>query len=286
MQTLHHISALRSAASDWRAHADSIAFVPTMGNLHEGHLRLVEQARARARRVVVSIFVNPLQFGPHEDYLSYPRTLAEDSLQLAERNVDILFAPDERELYPSGVHGLTRVEVPELSQVLCGAHRPGHFTGVTTVVNMLLNIVHPDVALFGEKDYQQLLIIRRMVADLHMAVDIVGVATVRDPDGLAMSSRNQYLSPEQRRRAPRLYEALRQAAAMLQENPGSRTAVERRGLAQLEAAGFRPEYFAVRDAATLTPPSRQTAALVVLAAAWLGGARLIDNIVVQSEAHE
>ncbi len=195
-------AALERALAPWRE--AGIAFVPTMGNLHDGHLALVARARELAPRVVVSIFVNPLQFGPQEDYAAYPRTLEEDRARLAEAGVDLLFAPTVEVMYPRPLTEVTRVHVPGLSQILCGAARPGHFDGVATVVARLFNLVRPRHAVFGEKDYQQLMIIRRMVADLAFPIEIHGVPTVREPDGLAMSSRNRYLSPSERARAPRL----------------------------------------------------------------------------------
>ncbi len=208
MQTVHTIAELRAQVAVWKRAGERVAFVPTMGNLHRGHIHLVERARAWASRIVASIFVNPLQFGPNEDFAAYPRTLAEDSRQLAAVGLDLLFAPGVAEVYPRPLEAMTHVTVPELPAVLCGASRPTHFLGVTTVVTKLFNMAQPDVAVFGEKDWQQLVIIRRMAADLDMPVEIVGVPTVREADGLAMSSRNGYLSPEQRAVAPTLYATL------------------------------------------------------------------------------
>ncbi len=281
MLTEHAIKNTRSAVAGWRKRGEYVALVPTMGNLHDGHMELVKQARQRADRVVVSLFVNPLQFGPGEDYEQYPRTLEADGFRLAEAGVDLLFAPEADTLYPphpTWEH--TRVEVPGLSEILCGEGRPGHFRGVATVVSKLFNIVGPDVAYFGEKDYQQLLVIQRLVADLCLPVEVVAVPTVRESDGLALSSRNQYLSDEERQRAPALYAALRAARDRLRGGESDFTAVEAEGWAALEAAGFEPEYFAVRRAADLAVPKYRDRALVVLAAARLGSARLIDNLVV------
>jgi pantoate--beta-alanine ligase len=277
MQTLSGVSGLRSAVREWRSHGELTAFVPTMGNLHGGHVRLVERARQVAQRVVVSIFVNPLQFGRDEDYRTYPRTPAADALRLAELGVDVVFTPDTDEMYPLGVDDSTRVEVPSLAHVLCGAFRPGHFSGVATVVSKLFNIVQPDVALFGEKDYQQLLVIRRMVADLAVPVSITGVATVREADGLAMSSRNAYLSPEQRQLAPLLYQSLLDAGRRVAAGERDYATIEDAALEFLRNSGFRPDYFSVRTAHDLSLPRTDERELVILAAAWLGKTRLIDN---------
>lgn len=282
MQTVKTISALRAELAPWRAKGERIALVPTMGNLHAGHLKLVEIAKKQSKRVVVSIFVNPLQFGPSEDFLSYPRIFHEDSRILAEDSVDMLFAPEVVEMYPEGLDTLTKVEVPGLSDILCGASRPGHFRGVTTVVNKLFNIVQPDLAVFGEKDYQQLLIIRRMVNDLAMPVEIVGVPTVREADGLAMSSRNGYLPADERRRAPQVYQALRAVRNQIMNDKGARdfNAAEHVGLAWLREAGLRPDYLTVRRTQDLGSASTDDRELVILAAAWLGNTRLIDNLQV------
>lgn len=273
------VAELRERLRPWRREGDRIALVPTMGNLHAGHLKLVEEAHARAQRVVVSVFVNPLQFGPHEDFRNYPRTLEADRLKLQSAQAGILFAPSVEEMYPQGQETVTRVTVPDLSAILEGEFRPGHFAGVATVVAKLFNMVRCDVALFGKKDYQQLLVIRRMVEDLWLPVEIVGINTVREADGLAMSSRNQYLTDAERREAPLLHRSLTKVADALRA--GRR---DFEGL-QAEAAGelstcMRPDYVAVRDARNLNAPQADTAALVVLAAAWLGKARLIDNIEV------
>jgi len=272
-------AALEAALAPWRT--DAIAFVPTMGNLHDGHLALVARARRLAPRVVVSIYVNPLQFGPQEDFAAYPRTLEQDRARLAEAGADLIFAPHDRVMYPRPLDETTRVHVPGLSEILCGAHRPGHFDGVATVVARLFNLVRPDHAVFGEKDYQQLLVIRRMVADLAIPVRIHGVPTVREADGLAMSSRNQYLTPEERARAPALYRALRAAAEALARGEEDYARVEAAGSEALAAAGLRVDYFTVRDAEDLSPPAPGRP-LVVLAAARLGRARLIDNLRVDA----
>lgn len=281
MQTVTTIAEVRSLVAAWRAAGQRIAFVPTMGNLHAGHIHLVDEAHRYADRVVASIFVNPLQFGPSEDFAAYPRTLAADQEKLAAAGCDLLFAPGEREMYPLGCEGLTCVEVPGLSDILCGAFRPGHFRGVATVVSKLFHIVQPDVALFGEKDYQQLLVIRRMVRDLDMPVEIIGVATVREADGLALSSRNGYLSADERRLAAGLYAALQALAAQLREGRQDYAALEAAAVARLEQAGFRPDYVSVRRAADLGLPQAGERRLVVLVAARLGKTRLIDNLLIE-----
>ncbi len=255
-----------------------IAFVPTMGNLHAGHLYLMQKAREYAEVVVASIYVNPLQFGENEDFDIYPRTPREDHAALEAEGVDLLFTPTDAEIYPRGREAQTRVEVPGLNNILCGAFRPGHFRGVATVVNRLFNLVNPDVAVFGKKDYQQLLVIRLMVADLGMPVEIVGAETVREPDGLAMSSRNHYLSAEERKIAPRLYATLCALRDQIAKHRKILPDLENKTLQDLEAAGFRPEYVSIRRQQDLEVPQQQDHRLVILAAAWLGRTRLIDNV--------
>ncbi len=254
----------------------TVALVPTMGNLHVGHATLIDRARETADFVIVSVFVNPTQFVPGEDYEKYPRTLARDRELAGVHEADAVFAPTPGEMYPQGSGDAVAVEVPGISDVLCGASRPGHFRGVAGVVARLFNLVGPEYALFGEKDYQQLLVIRRMTAGLFFPIVIIGVPTVRESDGLALSSRNQYLAPAEREQAPALYRALVAAAKALTAGAES-VAVEAEGAAALHAAGFRTDYFAVRDAATLAA-SASGRERVVLAAAWLGDTRLIDNI--------
>jgi len=278
METSASVEALRAQVSRWRRNGERIAFVPTMGNLHEGHLQLVREARAVAPHVVASIFVNPLQFGPNEDLDNYPRTLETDQQKLAAEGVDLLFVPAVETMYPRGAQHSTRVEVPDVSQGLCDDFRPGHFTGVATVVARLFNLVQPDVALFGEKDYQQLAVIRRMVDDLGWPIDIRGVATVREADGLAMSSRNQYLSEEERRIAPLLYQTLCQLVSEVKAQKTDYRALERTAMERLAQAGFTPEYVEIRHADSLRPVSTGELNCVVLAAARLGAARLIDNV--------
>ncbi|CAK0744117.1 pantothenate synthetase [Gammaproteobacteria bacterium] len=277
-QIVDSISALRNTLTPWRGRR--IAFVPTMGNLHSGHLALVRHAYTLADRVVVSIFVNPLQFGPTEDYGAYPRTLDQDTLKLVEVGTDLVFAPSPREVYPQGREGLTTVTVPGLSDLLCGAARPGHFSGVATVVTLLLNLVQPQTVLFGEKDFQQLLVIRRLVADLHLPVEVVAYPTVREPDGLAMSSRNGYLSVEERKQAPILYRTLCKVCDSLVAGVDDYGGLEDACRMELTAAGLLPDYCAVRRALDLAVPNAEDRHLVVLAAARLGRTRLIDNIQV------
>ncbi len=278
MRVARDIASLEAALAPWRAAGDTLVLVPTMGNLHEGHLSLVDRARGLGDRVVVTLFVNPMQFGPGEDFERYPRTFEEDRRLLASRGVDLLFAPEAAELYPRGHGDTTAVEVPGLSGILCGAFRPGHFRGVATVVAKLYNLVRPQVAVFGEKDYQQLVVLRRMTEDLNFPIRVVGAPTVREPDGLAMSSRNRYLTPAERARAPMLYRTLQNVVERVRAGAGDLAVVEAEAMAALEAAGFRPEYVSVRRTGDLAPPGPGDRALVVLAAAHLGSARLIDNI--------
>src|SRR5688572_6085915 len=249
-----------------------------MGNLHAGHVSLIEAARAHGKRFVASIFVNPMQFGPNEDFAHYPRTPAQDAQMLAGAGCDLMFSPEVGEIYPNGSANSTRIEVPGISRILCGEFRPGHFEGVATVVAKLFHIVDPDVAIFGEKDFQQLTVIRRMVADLCLRVEVVGAPTVRESDGLAMSSRNQYLDEQQRRLAPSIYRQLQQAVEALKSGAREFARIEGTGRAALDGAGFRTDYFSIRDAGTLAPASPDTRHFVVLAAARLGKARLIDNL--------
>lgn len=278
MQTITRIADLRALVLEWRLARETIAFVPTMGNLHAGHASLVGAAHLHGNRVVASVFVNPLQFGPNEDFAAYPRTPDDDSALLGELGADVLFLPTVEEMYPKGTAGSTIVDVPELSNILCGAYRPGHFQGVATVVVKLLNLVQPDVAIFGEKDYQQLTIIRHSVEDLCLPVKIVGAPTVRAEDGLALSSRNRYLNAEERSRAPLLYRALDRARRRLESGDGDIADIEREGLEALRAAGFRPDYFEVRMANSLSRPRGRNVDVAVLAAARLSRARLIDNL--------
>jgi pantoate--beta-alanine ligase len=269
---------LRSAVSQWRSESRRVAFVPTMGNLHAGHASLIRRARELADVVIVSVFVNPLQFGPKEDFAAYPRTPDEDRALLESLNVDLLFTPEVADIYPLGQEASVRVHVPGLEDILCGAFRPGHFMGVATVVTKLLNLVAPQVAIFGEKDFQQLMIIRRAANDLCMPIDIVGVSTTRELDGLAMSSRNRYLTAEQRALAPRIFAELEKARIAIERGDRNYSALEAAGTQALNDTGFRTDYFAVRDARTLEMPNESHKDLVVLTAARIGRARLIDNV--------
>jgi pantoate--beta-alanine ligase len=280
MEIVTTIAAVRARVGSWRRDGERVAFVPTMGNLHSGHISLIELARKRGDRFIASIFVNPMQFGPNEDFAHYPRTPQQDEQMLAAAGCDLMFMPDVAEMYPEGSGTGARVVVPQLSGLLDGEFRPGHFDGVSTVVAKLFNIVAPDIAVFGEKDFQQLTIIRRMVADLCMPIEIVGAPTVREADGLALSSRNQYLTAEERKVAPTLHAALARAARRIKGGEKDFASIERAELDVITRAGFRPDYFTVRDAKTLVAPVREARHLVVLVAARLGKARLIDNLQV------
>ena len=281
MERVETVADLRRRVAAWRRAGETVALVPTMGNLHKGHLTLVGDACSLADRVVVSIFVNPTQFGPGEDFDAYPRTLDQDCAALAPLGVALVFAPTVEEMYPGGPDASTRVEVPGLSDDLCGRFRPGHFTGVATVVSRLLNMVQPDIGVFGRKDYQQFLVIRRLTTDLAFPVRIVGAPTVREPDGLAMSSRNAYLSEDERARAPQLFKELVRAAGRLQAGERDFDAICADARASLESAGFGSEYFEVRRSDDLGEPRPGDTDLVILLAARLGRARLIDNLAVQ-----
>ncbi|MFZ1538058.1 MAG: pantoate--beta-alanine ligase [Chromatiaceae bacterium] len=280
MELIEQVPMLRARVAAWHRAGQRVGFVPTMGNLHAGHLALVREALHRADRVVVSIFVNPLQFGPKEDFSAYPRTLEADRALLAEAGAHLLFAPAVGAVYPRGQAGQTRVEVPGISDILCGASRPGHFVGVATVVCKLFNMVQPDLAVFGEKDFQQLLVIRLMTEDLSLPIEIQGLATVREQDGLAMSSRNGYLTREERARAPALYQTLLRSGERLRAGIDI-AEVERLAGEEILAAGLSPEYFSVRRSLDLGMAGPEGCDLVVLAAARLGRARLIDNLYVQ-----
>jgi len=252
-----------------------------MGNLHDGHLSLVEAARAEHTTVVVSIFVNPLQFGPDEDFDSYPRTLENDCEKLKSAGAELVFAPSVSEMYPHGQDNHVEVKLPHLANLLCGEHRPGHFDGVGTVVMKLFNVVQPDSAFFGEKDYQQLQLLRIISAQLNAPVNVHGVATVRASDGLALSSRNQYLSTSERKTAPRLHATLQQIAEEISEGCDDLVRLQENAKKELQDAGFKPDYIEVRDAQTLLVPNANSKRLRVIAAAQLGGARLIDNVAAQ-----
>lgn len=275
MKIIHTIEELRT----WRKSAGKVAFVPTMGNLHDGHMALVREARRHADHVVVSIFVNRLQFGQGEDFDRYPRTLQADAALLEKEGAEIVFAPDEKELYPRVVQQY-KVEPPAIHDELCGAFRPGHFRGVATVVTKLFNIVCPDVACFGKKDYQQLFVIRSMVDDLNMPVEIVPVDTGRAEDGLALSSRNGYLAPEQRAEAPRLYHHLSRMKEAILAGERDHALLARQAADDLTARGWEVDYVETRNADNLKPATHTDHRLVILIAARIGSTRLIDNIEV------
>jgi pantoate--beta-alanine ligase len=281
VKQIESIDDLRAAIADWREAGARIALVPTMGNLHRGHLALVDIAADHADHVIVSVFVNPTQFGPNEDYEDYPRTLETDARRLARTGADILFAPAVDEMYPGGAGSSTSLSVPVRQDELEGAARPGHFDGVASVVCRLMNICHPDVVVFGQKDYQQLVVLRRMVADLHFPVQIVAGTTVRNEDGLALSSRNNFLDDDQRITATAIYQSLKAVAAMLEEGNRDYAALEQSAGEQISAAGLDPDYVAIRTADQLAVPDATSTHLVVLAAARLGDVRLIDNLLVE-----
>ncbi|KZN51998.1 pantoate--beta-alanine ligase [Pseudoalteromonas luteoviolacea] len=280
MQSITEIKSLRSQIKAWRQQGLSIAFVPTMGNLHQGHFSLVEKAKTLADKVVVSIFVNPMQFGKNEDLDSYPRTLVQDKQGLAELGTDIVFTPSVETIYPNGLATQSFVDVPGVSEGYCGGSRSGHFRGVATVVTKLFNLVQPDFACFGEKDYQQLQVIKTMVHDLSMPIEIIGVPTQREVSGLAMSSRNGYLSEQEKDVAKVLYQVLMQSAKQLEAGERDFKALEEHAKSTLANAGLKPDYFSVAHRYTLQPAAASDQDFVILAAAFLGNVRLIDNIQV------
>lgn len=276
MNVISDIEQIRAQVKQWRGKQNTIALVPTMGHLHAGHLSLITLAQSRTQRVIVTIFINPLQFNDAEDLAHYPRSLTADLKQLQKLNVDVVFTPQETDIYPYGIEQCPRIHIPKLSEEFCGRYRPGHFAGVCTIVAKLFNIVTPDIAVFGKKDYQQLLLIKRMAQELNYTVEIIAGDTIREPDGLALSSRNIHLSQKHRAVAPKLYQTLQEISQDF--------AFDR--LDQLEASsqqalsqfGFKCEYLAIRDAKDLSPIKKNTKMFVVLTAAWLGSTRLIDNL--------
>ncbi|MCL1040261.1 MULTISPECIES: pantoate--beta-alanine ligase [Shewanella] len=280
MYTTQDIAEIRSKVRQWKRAGETVAFVPTMGNLHQGHITLVTEALKQADHVVVSIFVNPMQFGQNEDLDAYPRTLAADQAALEAAGAELLFTPTPAIIYPKGMDQQTFVEVPGLSDELCGASRPGHFRGVTTIVCKLFNIVQPDVALFGKKDFQQLMVIKAMVEDLSLPIEIIGVDTIREDSGLAMSSRNGYLSEEQKQQAAQLKRTLDEMAEAITAGQAIPNVVQR-AQEQLHQAGFKPDYLSVRNAANLQAVGDDDKQLVILAAAFMGSTRLIDNLCFQ-----
>lgn len=281
MQLISDILDLREIRRTWQSSAKVIAFVPTMGNLHQGHLNLVREAKKQADIVVVSIFVNPMQFGPDEDLDAYPRTLQSDSRLLEELGVDVLFMPKATDIYARGLEQQTFVEVPGLSYMIFGASRPGHFRGVATIVCKLFNMVQPNLAFFGEKDFQQLQVIKAMVTDLSMNLKVFGMATTRDDDGLAMSSRNQYLKDKERKLAPSLYEKMQQLASEIQLGRRDFSKITQEYKLQLAELGFNPDYLEIRNVENLLQPGHEDQHLVLLAAAFLGKTRLIDNLQIR-----
>ncbi|XJK11754.1 pantoate--beta-alanine ligase [Escherichia coli] len=281
MLIIETLPLLRQQIRRLRMEGKRVALVPTMGNLHDGHMKLVDEAKARADVVVVSIFVNPMQFDRPEDLARYPRTLQEDCEKLNKRKVDLVFAPSVKEIYPNGTETHTYVDVPGLSTMLEGASRPGHFRGVSTIVSKLFNLVQPDIACFGEKDFQQLALIRKMVADMGFDIEIVGVPIMRAKDGLALSSRNGYLTAEQRKIAPGLYKVLSSIADKLQAGEQDLDEIIAIAGQELNEKGFRADDIQIRDADTLLEVSENSKRAVILVAAWLGDARLIDNKLVE-----
>ncbi|EFC9662912.1 pantoate--beta-alanine ligase [Escherichia coli] len=281
MLIIETLPLLRQQIRRLRMEGKRVALVPTMGNLHDGHMKLVDEAKARSDVVVVSIFVNPMQFDRPEDLARYPRTLQEDCEKLNKRKVDLVFAPSVKEIYPNGTETHTYVDVPGLSTMLEGASRPGHFRGVSTIVSKLFNLVQPDIACFGEKDFQQLALIRKMVADMGFDIEIVGVPIMRAKDGLALSSRNGYLTAEQRKIAPGLYKVLSSIADKLQAGERDLDEIITIAGQELNEKGFRADDIQIRDADTLLEVSETSKRAVILVAAWLGDARLIDNKMVE-----
>lgn len=279
MQVLNSSWDVTPVVRDWQRNSDRIGFVPTMGNLHEGHLRLIKAAQRNTDRVVVSIYVNPMQFGESDDFTHYPRTLKQDLQKLEKLGVDLVFTPDDESMYPDGIEQSSYVEVPSwLSTQLEGAQRPGHFRGVATIVTKLFNIVQPDLAVFGEKDFQQLLVIRQLVHDLNLPIEIIGEPTIREGDGLALSSRNQHLTKQERQQAAGLYAVLSELRERILLQNMAIADLEQAAIMQLEQKGFAPDYVAIRQSETLQEPENPTDSLVILAAARLGKTRLIDNL--------
>ncbi|MCL1066118.1 pantoate--beta-alanine ligase [Shewanella olleyana] len=277
MITTANIAEIRAQVKQWHMQGETVAFVPTMGNLHNGHITLVTEALKRADHVVVSIFVNPMQFGQNEDLDAYPRTLTADSEALVNAGAELLFTPTPDIIYPKGLDQQTFVEVPQIGDEFCGASRPGHFRGVATVVCKLFNIVQADVAVFGRKDYQQLMVINAMAEDLSLPIEIVGIDTIRESSGLAMSSRNGYLTPEQKQQAAAIKKSMDKLASQVAAGKGIELS-EALAAKQLVAAGFKMDYLSVRNATNLAPVTSEDNNLVILVAAYLGNTRLIDNL--------
>jgi len=280
MDQANSVSELRQYVQHWKDHKQSIAFVPTMGNLHQGHLSLIEKGQSLCDRSICSIFVNPMQFGPNEDFNHYPRTLPRDLELLESIGCDLVYMPTASELYPEGLENISQVIVTDLTDTFEGAHRPGHFTGVATIVAKLFNIVKPDISVFGKKDFQQYCVISKMVQDLNLDVEIIGQETTRESSGLATSSRNQYLNDEQTVRAALIYQTLQDASKRIRESETDFASLEQQCIEQLSQAGFETDYFSICNADTLKPATTKDKKLVILVTARLGETRLLDNIEV------
>lgn len=278
MKVLSDIDEIRGLCQKWRKNGETISFVPTMGCLHEGHLSLVNKARSLADHVVVSIFVNPLQFGEVDDFLNYPSTLEDDICILESLCVDVVFNPESKYFYPEGENAVQKIELGEITSILEGAHRPGHFAGVATVVKRLFDIIEPNTAIFGEKDFQQLMVIKQLVRVFSLDIEIIGMTTLRESDGLAMSSRNLRLSTTEREIAPEIFRQLELIKRALEAGESNFTHLEERACKNLESVGFIPEYFSITESETLLPVKKLAGSMVILAAAKLGEIRLIDNL--------
>jgi len=278
MNQANSVSELRQYIQHWKDHRQSIAFIPTMGNLHQGHLSLIEKGQSLCDRTICSIFVNPMQFGPNEDFNHYPRTLDQDIELLESVACDLVYMPTASELYPQGLEGISQIIVTDLTDTFEGAHRPGHFTGVATIVAKLFNIVRPDISVFGKKDYQQYCVIRKMTRDLNLDVEIIGQETSREPSGLATSSRNRYLNEEQKSKAALIYETLQDASDKIVRGEKDFASVEKQATDKLNQAGFDTDYFNVCNADTLKPVTAGDKKLVILVTTRLGDTRLLDNI--------
>lgn len=283
MKVVDSIASLRALIGEWKRQGSSVGFVPTMGNLHDGHLKLVKRAKAHNDKVIISIFVNPMQFGANEDLDAYPRTIEDDKAKLIGEGADAVFLPSVQDMYPAGLDVQTFVEVPGISDVLCGASRPGHFRGVATVVSKLFNMVQPDDAFFGEKDFQQLQVIRTMVRDLSMAVTVHGVPTEREASGLAMSSRNGYLSAEEKAKACLIYQAMQKMKLAIEQGDTNFTDIENNTISELEKEGFKNDYVKVVNAKTFMPAASNDTHLVIVVALFMGTTRLIDNLQITRE---
>ena len=283
MKVVDSIASLRALIGEWKRQGSSVGFVPTMGNLHDGHLKLVKRAKAHNDKVIISIFVNPMQFGANEDLDAYPRTIEDDKAKLIGEGADAVFLPSVQDMYPAGLDAQTFVEVPGISDVLCGASRPGHFRGVATVVSKLFNMVLPDDAFFGEKDFQQLQVIRTMVRDLSMAVAVHGVPTEREASGLAMSSRNGYLSAEEKVKASLIYQTMQKMKFAIERGNTDFGGIENSAISELEKEGFKNDYVKVVNAQTFMPATADDAQLVIVVALFMGTTRLIDNLQITRE---